>query len=245
MPTVTCAASPKRATPHAFRAITRTAPDELTLWAHLVQFPPIPDVPEPIRVKSFVSVDVTYLGSADDAEQLLMPLRAIPAQFMDGLGTVPLAALGSICMEPVDPMPTMDMAGMLRDFDDAAIDALLAVAGAGSGSPLTVVQIRHFGGALARGTACDGPAGAVEEPYQLFCLGVPVAPPVAAAVEITFAAIRNALRDQLTDRTFFTFLGADDDSSQAFGPGALERLRDIKRSVDPHGVVRSNRPVIR
>ncbi|MCW2548727.1 MAG: FAD/FMN-containing dehydrogenase [Mycobacterium sp.] len=229
----------------AFRDITKTAPDELTLWAHLIQFPPIPDVPEPIRGKSFVSVDVAYLGSADEAEELLMPLRGIPAQFMDGLDTVPLAALGSICMEPVDPMPTMDMAGLLRDFDNAAIDALLAVAGVGSGSPLTIVQIRHLGGAIARGTDEDGPAGAVEEPYQLFCLGIPMAPPIAAAVDITFASIRNALRGYLTDRTFFTFLGCDDDSSQAFAPGALERLQDIKRCVDPRGVVRSNRPVIR
>jgi hypothetical protein len=113
----------------AFRDITKTALDELTLWAHLIQFPPIPDVPELIRGKSFVSVDVACLGSADEAEELLMPLRGIPAQFMDGLDTVPLAALGSICTEPVDPMPTMDMAGLLRDFDNAAIDALLAVAG--------------------------------------------------------------------------------------------------------------------
>ncbi len=141
----------------AFRDISRTAPDELTMWAHLLQFPPIPEVPEPMRGKAFVSVDLTYLGSAEDAEALLMPLRTIPAMWMDTTGTVPLSELGSICQEPLDPMPAMETSGLLRDFDDAAIDALLNAAGPDSGSPLVVVQVRHLGGALARGSEDAGP----------------------------------------------------------------------------------------
>ncbi len=41
-----------------------------------------------------------------------------------------------------------------------------------------------------------------------------------------------------------TFLSADADAAHAFAPGALERLQDIKRTVDPDGVIRSNRPVL-
>lgn len=229
----------------AFRDITRTAPDQLTLWAHLLQFPPLPEVAEPRRGGSFVSVDIAFLGSAEDAEQLLMPLRTIPAMWVDTTGTVPLAELGSITAEPLDPMPASEMSGLLRDFDNAAIDELLAAAGHGSGSPLVVVQVRHLGGAFARGTEADGPAGAVVEPYQLFCLGLPMSPEMSAGIELTFAAISNALDDYLTGRTFFTFLGSDDDPRRAFSPAALDRLQQVKRCTDPNGVVRSNRPVLR
>jgi hypothetical protein len=229
----------------AFRDISKTAPDELTMWAHLLRFPPIPEVPEPLRGGSFVSIDFAFLGSAEDAETHLMPLRTIPAQWLDTSDMVPVAALGSICAEPIDPMPAVETSGLLRDFDDAAIDALIAAAGPDSGSPLVLVQVRHLGGALARGTEAQGPSGPVQEPYQLFCLGLPMSPEIAADIELTFASVNAGLSDYLTGRTFFTFLGSDDDPTRAFSPAALTRLQEIKRRRDPRGVVRSNRPLVR
>jgi hypothetical protein len=229
----------------AFRDISKSAPDELTMWAHLLQFPPIPEVPEPLRGGSFVSVDLAFLGSAADAEQLLMRLRTIPAQWLDTLDTVPLAALGSIAAEPVDPMPASEMSGLLRDLDDAAIEALLAAVGADSGSPLLVVQVRHLGGALRRASEMDGPSGAVVEPYQLFALGLPMSPELSAGIELAFAALTHAMAGHFTGRTCFTFLGSDDDPTRALSPQARRRLQQVKRDVDPRGVVRSNRPVIR
>ncbi|MEU4607203.1 hypothetical protein AB0F43_29825 [Kribbella sp. NPDC023972] len=160
------------------------------------------------------------------------------------LGTVPLAELGAIAAEPVEPMPASEMSGLLRDLDDPAIERLLNVVGAGSTAPLAVVQIRHLGGALARASAAEGPAGAVLEPYQFFCLGVPVAPEVEAAIETCFADVRKALAGHSTGRTMFTFLVADDDPARAFSPAALARLRQLKRRTDPYGVIRSNRHVL-
>ena len=229
----------------AFAAVTKAAPDELTLWAHLFRFPPMPDVPEPLRGRAFVSVDVAFLGSAAEAEELLAPLRNIPAQFSDSLGTVPLSELGGIAAEPVDPMPIAELSGLLRDFDLKAIERLLSVAGSAVDSPLAVVQIRHLGGALARATEQDGPAGAIDEPYQLFCLGVPMSPELAGAIQGAFASVGEVLVGHLSGRTFFNFLGASDDPGRAFSPAVLARLGEVKRRVDPAGTIRSNRPVLR
>ena len=229
----------------AFAAVTATAPDELTLWAHLFRFPAMPMVPEPLRGRAFVSVDVAHLGSAEEAEALLVRLREVPALFSDSLGTVPLSELGGIAAEPVDPMPVAEMSGLLHAFDDEAIDRLLAVAGAAVESPLAVVQVRHLGGAIARAGAADGPSGAVLEPYQLFSLGVPMFPELAEAIQGSFASLRGALAGYFTGRTFFNFLGASEDPGRAFGDDALARLQAVKRAVDPDGTIRSNRPVLR
>jgi FAD/FMN-containing dehydrogenase len=228
----------------AFRAVSATAPDALTLWAQLLRFPPLAEIPEPLRGRAFVSIDVTYLGSAEEALALLEPCLALPACWSNTLGTVPLADLGTIAAEPVDPMPVTETSGLLRDLDDAAIDRLLTVVGAGTNAPLAIVQIRHLGGALAWASAADGPVGAVLEPYQFFCLGVPVAPEVEAAIKACFTDVHEALAGHSTGRTMFTFLGADDDPGRAFSPAALARLRQVKRRTDPDGVVRSNRPVL-
>ncbi|RZS79005.1 FAD/FMN-containing dehydrogenase [Motilibacter rhizosphaerae] len=228
----------------AYRDVTRSAPDELTTWAHILRFPPIPEVPEPLRGRSFVSVEATFLGSSEDAEELLAPLRTLPAVVFDSMGTVPLERLGDILQEPLDPMPTQEVSWLLEDLDVATIDRLVDVAGAGVQTPVLLVQLRHLGGALSRGSVEDGPNGAVPEQYQVFCLGVPVSPEVVAGIAATSAQVTEAVAPVATGRTFFTFLGAETDPSRAFTPRSLERLRDVKRAVDPRGTVRGNRPLL-
>jgi hypothetical protein len=227
---------------HAYRTATRTAPEELSMWAHLFRFPPMPELPEEIRGRSFVSVDLTYLGDAVDLEGLLAPFRELPAMVMDSVGPVPLGSLGDIAAEPVDPMPTLEMSGLLADLDEATLERILTVAGATAEIPLAVVQIRHLGGALTRQSEADGPQGGIAEQYSLFALGVPAVPELVPAIEGSFAALRGAAAEQLTGRSFFNFRGADSDASSCFSPAAAARLRAVKAAVDPAGVFRSNRP---
>ena len=139
----------------AFRRVTRTAPAELTLWFHAYQFPPFPELPEPIRGKSFVSVAAAYLGVGTDAEQLLAPFRAVGDLVMDLMGDVPMSALGSIADEPTEPMPGMQASHLVTELDDSTAAALVAAVGPGSGSPLTIFQIRHLGAAFAEDVPDD------------------------------------------------------------------------------------------
>lgn len=227
---------------HAYRTATRSAPEELSLWAHLFRFPPVPEVPEDLRGRSFVSVDLTYLGGGAELDTLLAPFRELPAMVLDTVGPVPLGRLGDIAAEPVDPMPTLETSGLLADLDAATLDRLLEAVGAGAETPLVVVQLRHLGGALSRQTEDEGPQGGIAEQYALFALGVPVVPELGAAIEGAFAELRGAVAGQLTDRTFFNFRGADSDASSCFSPTATARLRAVKRAVDPTGLFRSNRP---
>ena len=62
----------------AFRDLSRVAPRELTLWAHVLHFPDVDLVPEPMRGRSFVNVAATYIGSPKMAEILLWSLRHGP-----------------------------------------------------------------------------------------------------------------------------------------------------------------------
>ncbi len=227
----------------AFRAITENAPDELTTWAHLLRFPPVPFLPEAIRGKNFVSVEFTYLGCAEEAEALIAPLRELPAVAMDATGELPVANLSDICQEPTDPMPTIEWSELLTGLDVDVIDKLVDVAGADAQNALTVIQLRHLGGELARGTAEQGPNAAIEEPYLVFCLGVPMVPELVPAIQGSLAAVQQAVADQRSGRTFYTFLCADPDVSRAFPAESLERLRRIKAERDPNGLFRSNRPI--
>ncbi len=226
----------------AFREVTSQAPDELSTWLQILRFPPIPDIPEPMRGKAFVTVSLTFLGTADAAEQALKPLRALPEPVMGGLDTVPVEAIGALNAEPVDPMPSMDFCSTLTDLDDQVIDRLLELVGPGVESPLMMVQIRHLGGAFARSRADHGAAPQLDEPYLLFTFGVPMSPELAAAIGFAQGQLREALAGYLTGVAPFNFVD-DSDVGRIFPADTLARLRAIKDERDPAGVIRSNRPV--
>ncbi len=228
-----------------FRTVTESAPEELTIWYHTYQFPPLPEVPEPLRGKGFASIAVAYLGSRESAEALLAPFRGLPGLAMDLMGEVPLADLTTIADEPTDPMPGIQRSGLLTRLDDTAIAALTAVVGAGSGSPLPIVQIRHLGGAFARGAANGGAHGPVTEPYNLFALGIPAVPELVEVIGVLFGRISAAVAHVSSGRTLLNFLDGTEDPGRWWSPETRERLVRAKQASDPLETIRSNRPVRR
>jgi len=226
-----------------FRTVTESAPEELTIWYHTYQFPPLPEVPEQLRSQGFASVAVAYLGKPEDAEALLAPFRELPGLAMDLMGEVPLADFTTIADEPTDPMPGMQRSSLLSRLDDTAIAVLTAVVGAGSGSPLPVVQIRHLGGAFARDAANGGAHGPVTEPYNLFALGIPAVPELVEVIGVFFARISAAVAHVSSGRTLLNFLDGAEDPGRWWSPETRERLVRAKQASDPLHIIRSNRPV--
>ncbi|MEU9842232.1 FAD-binding protein [Actinomadura sp. NPDC048032] len=210
----------------AYRQITAAAPDELTVWLDLLHFP---------GADPMVAVDVTHLGPADEARDLLRPLDRLARPLSDGRATMPVSELGAITAEPTDPGAGRSRAELLTELDDRAVKALLADPIA----PLLSVQIRHLEGAFARPS--DSPHGPLTEPYALYMFGIPADPATAAAV----AAKQEALAGLLpaSGRKPFTFLNPEETAANAFAPEALDRLRRVKAHHDPRDTFRGNFPV--
>ncbi|GAT66864.1 FAD-linked oxidase [Planomonospora sphaerica] len=211
----------------AYRRITATAPDELTLWLDLLHFP---------GSEPMIAVDATHLGAAAEARALLSPLDRLPRPLADGRRTMTVAELGTITAEPTDPGAGSSRGELLTGLDDAAAKTLLA----GPIAPLMSVQLRHLGGAFARPS--DSPHGPLTEPYALYLFGVPADPATAEAVTARQRELSGAL--PVSGRKPFTFLCPGETAADAFAPAALDRLRDVKRRHDPHGTFRSNFPVL-
>ena len=181
-----------------------------------------------MRGKSFVTVEATYLGSAEEAEALLAPLRMIPAMWADTMDTVQLERARRHLRRAEDPMPAMEFSGLLTDFDDGAVDALLRAVGTGLGFAArrrAVASPRRCAGSR------DGRrrAGRRDRPSRTSsshsaCRWRPNScrqsrrrspePPTARPVPA--AGARS-----------FTFLGSDDDPTRAFSDdGAAAAARD-------------------
>src|SRR5919199_75041 len=113
----------------------RTAPDAISTSARILQVPPLPDIPEIVRGRQFVAIDGAYLGSPAAGGEVLAALRTLEPE-IDTFAPIPAAALSHIHMDPEHPVPGIGDGMVLDELTPAAIEALVAIAGPGSGSPL-------------------------------------------------------------------------------------------------------------
>ena len=133
----------------AWRRWIEDVPDEVTSLGRVLHLPPIPEIPEPLRGRSLVAVEVACLLDPDAAAALVEPLRALGPD-MDTTGLIPVAGLQHLHMDPEHPVPGVGEGMVLDDLDGDAIDAITRCVGAGSGTSILSLEMRHLGGALGR-----------------------------------------------------------------------------------------------
>ena len=221
---------------------TRTVPEEITSVGRILQFPPIPEIPEPLRGGKFAVVEAVFIGSEGDGAALLEPLRALgPA--MDTFAMVPPVGIAELHMDPPEPVPYTGEGMMLGELDAAAIDAFVAAAGPGSGSPLVSAEIRHLGGAMMRARDGHGALATFDAPYLTFALGMVFDDETYAANRRQLAIVREALTPYDTGRQYLNFTEEEADPATFYRAEAYRRLRAVKAAVDPDEVFRANHPI--
>jgi FAD/FMN-containing dehydrogenase len=215
--------------------LTPSMPEELSTWVKLLQFPPIPEVPEPLRGGSFVGVQLAYLGEEADASKLLAPLRELgPA--LDTAASMPPSGLIRVAGDPEGPTPGITDQATLDELPPAAVEAFVETAGPGSGSPLVVAELRHLGGAVGRAAPDGGALSRLDAEFAFHAVGIPMAPEMAAAIPEHTARIREALAPWGSGRSLLNFAGRPTDPSTAFPPDTCARLRAIRAQADPDGL---------
>ena len=135
---------------HGWREWTAGVPEEMTSVGRLMNFPPVPEVPEPFRGKSFAVLEAIYCGDPADGEELVAPLRELGSVGMDTIQAQPPAGIAELHMDPPTPVPYTSEAILTKELPASAIDSLVDAVGPGSGSQLVSVELRHGGAALSR-----------------------------------------------------------------------------------------------
>jgi hypothetical protein len=156
----------------------RTAPDAISTSARLLQVPPLPDIPEPVRGRQFVAIDGAYLGDPESGAAALAALHALEPE-IDMFAPIPAAALSHIHMDPEQPVPGHGDGMVLGELTPAAIETLVRVAGRGSGSPLLAVELRQLGGAISVPPAEHGALAKTGGAFALFAVGMAMTPEMA------------------------------------------------------------------
>jgi hypothetical protein len=166
---------------------------------------------------------------------------------MDTFGVMPYAAMDAISMDPVDPMGAIQYSELLRDLTPEAVDSLVEVAGAGSGSPLIMLELRQLGGAISRKSDRLNPMGSGEAGFIMNGVGATFTPEMAEGVRAHLSRVAEATRPYQTGDTYVNFMELDyasaDRVKAAYPPEDFERLVALKDRYDPENVFRFNRNI--
>jgi FAD/FMN-containing dehydrogenase len=226
---------------HSWHQLLPAVPDELTSVARIMQFPPFEEIPEPLRGNSFAVVEAVHLGTELEGAELLHPLRELgPA--LDTFAMVPPLAISELHMDPPEPVPALSATQLLGELPASAIDALVATAGPGSGSPLVSVELRHMGGALARSAAHHGALSSLAGSFAMFAVGMPTDPRSAAAIEAQLALVTENLRAQQTG-LYSNFVEQPTAAASFFDEETYRQLRTVRAQYDPDELFRANHPI--
>jgi hypothetical protein len=177
----------------AWAELTRDElPDELTTVGRLLQLPPLPVIPEPLRGKSFAIVEAIHCGEPAEADALLAPLRALGPE-MDTMKPTPLPDLSRLHMDPDHPVPAVGDGLMLDAMPPEGVDEFVRVAGPNSDSPLLSVEVRHLGDELGRPRPEHAALASVEACYALWGVGIAATPEQFTTSEARMGVVAQAL----------------------------------------------------
>jgi hypothetical protein len=218
------------------------APDELTSAVVLLNEPPVDEVPEERRGRSFTVVRGCWCGPIEQGRALLDEWRAAMPPSIDAWAEMPFAEAATISQDPVQPMPFVGTGGWLVDVG-AEVGAVLAAGTfpAGGPPPLVASEIRHLGGAVADADRTHTTMGNRDRRFLLQMTGRPVAPGDAAVIEAHQRAMKAALGASLSERTYLNFLTGDERRScapTALDPADRRAIADTCARLDPDDLLR-------
>ncbi len=222
----------------AWRTWVDGVPESVTSVARVLNLPPLPELPEPLRGKSFAVVEAAMLVDDESGADLLAPLRQLgPA--MDTFARIPMPALAGLHMDPPGPSPALADGLLLNDLDGTTINDFVRAA---ENPMLLSGEFRHLGGALREDRAEGGAVAALDGDFLCFAVGMVPVPEAAAGVSAAVGGALATLQAVAAPRSFTNFRESPTDPQRLFGP-SLERLRAVRAQHDPDGILRASQPL--
>jgi FAD binding domain len=230
---------------HTWATWSAFLPEEATTSVALLRLPAEPDIPAPIAGRRVVAVRFATVADEQRAEALLAPIRAVSTPIFDGVGVLPCTRIAAVHADPQGPAPILEHTALLRALPVEAVDAILAVAGPRSDTPLLSVELRRLGGAFARpgrhpSAFCHRGAA-----YQFAVVGLAI-PPERDAVAAHAQGVVAAAEPWSTGGRLANFAPSADPAriAMAYDENTRHRLATLARRYDPDGTLSTGQAVV-
>lgn len=225
-----------------YRDWAATVGEEVTSVVRFLRPPPVPDVPEQLREQPLLTIDAACIGSQEEGERAIAPLREIGEPVMDTFAQIPAEGLCRIHMDPEQPVPGLGHHGLIRELPDAAIDAFAALA-TPDASPLLLAELRQLGGALGRPGENGGALSHLDAEFVMLGIGLPMTPELGQAIDAHLDRLHEAMAPWAAAGGYFNFAERPCDADAILPAETCSRLAEVKRRWDPDGRIAANHVV--
>ncbi|MGK7221847.1 FAD-binding oxidoreductase [Kocuria flava] len=190
--------------------------------------------------RQVVHLRFCWVGDPEEGRRALEPMRSTGRPLLDTVAPLDYRRIDRVHLDATQPGLYVLTGEFLRDFDAAAIAALLQHAGPGTQCPLPEVGIRLMGGALGGPGARDDAVTGRDAAFFLELIGR-LSPGVAERTPPALAAILRALAPWSTGRAFVNLHGmpgGESERARAWSEEVYARLVRAKAVYDPQNLLR-------
>ena len=229
-----------------YRDFIEKAPAEVGGGAALITAPPEEFVPEQLRGQPAMGIVFIYVGSIEDGEAAVRPLREGTNPVVDLVQPMPYVALQQM-LDAGNPTGVREYfkVDWLNELPDEAID--LAVEQAERlPAPFGQLILAPQGGAMGRTNGNDVALNAPDAPWAYFCLSMWMDPSEDDQNRDWARGFAEAMRAYEVGTPYPNFIAADEGSARlrsSYGPEKYERLVALKRQWDPNNLFRLNQNI--
>jgi FAD/FMN-containing dehydrogenase len=226
-----------------FVAAAAAAPNELSTIANVMPAPPMPFLPAEVHGKMVILGMVAYAGDDEAAQKAIAPFRALAKPYADFIKPGPYLQM----YPPEDPdyHPTAVSKNMFMNRIGTAeaqqiVDTLNA-----STAAFRVTQIRVLGGAIGD-VAADATAYAHRSAPIMINIAAFYTTPEDKTVQTRWVdEFADALKQEASG-AYVNFIGLESPERihAAYPKATWERLRKIKKQVDPQNLFSRNQNIV-
>lgn len=227
----------------AYRDWTANAPEEIGSMLRMLNLPPIPDIPEPLRGRKWLAIIAACIGSKEEGEEAIAPLREIGKPVVDSFGLMPASGLTRIAMDPEPPVPALGHHRLLAELSDDAIAAVVDAGGPESGAPLLLTELRHLGGALRRPAENGGALDRLDGEFVMFGVGLLMDPALREPIMRGLDALSNAVGPWAAEGGYYNYAERPCDVDALLPAETCARLARVKRDWDTNDLIVANHSV--
>jgi hypothetical protein len=226
-----------------WRRWTETVPEEMTSAVAMLVMPDLPMVPEPLRRKHVAQIQISFLGSAEEGERLVSPLRALGPRLRETLRLLPYTESGSVFDEPDRPHGYRSANRLVNGLDAGPLRELTERAGPSS-PMMCVVQLRHLGGALSRRPEVPSAVGHRDAAYSVSVLSM-VDPGQETAARDLHRDLLAPFAGRVLGRSLNLSYGPleEDEIRSGFDARDHRRLAELRDRLDPYRLIHTNHPI--
>lgn len=217
-----------------YREWVKNVPNELTSSVLVMNFPPIPEMPDILRGKSYAMVRGCYAGDIAEGAALLQYWRDWKTPIIDDFKVMSMADIATVSSDPVNPLPGQGTGLWLHEINDDVIESICT--NVPGHTPVVFAEIRHAGGAIAAVDEDAAAYGNRNAAHILSMIGVTPTEEAQAGYLAYTSMIKTAMKSAATGGVYLNFIDgkpACEQTQAAYSTRSYERLQNIKGKYDP------------